>query len=192
MTIGILGIQGSREEHAEILKKLKIDYSYMRTPQELEKVKGLIIPGGESTSIGMLMKRNKLASALKQRIHQGMPVYGTCAGAILMAKKFSGEEKADTLAVMDIEIIRNAYGGQLDSFVSEIEIPVLGKTPFEAVFIRAPKIIATSKNVEILAECEGSTVMAKEGNLLVSTFHPELTDDSRVHKYFLKMVYESE
>lgn len=191
MLIGILGIQGSREEHAEILKSLKVPCVYVRTAEELEKVDGIILPGGESTTIGMLIGRNSLDKALKKRLLQGLPAYGTCAGAILLAKEIAGEQKADNLKIMDIVISRNAYGAQLDSFITEIDVPVLGKAKLEAVFIRAPKIEKIGKNAEILAEYQGSPVLVKEGNIMVSTFHPELTDDQRVHKYFLKMVYES-
>lgn len=188
MLIGILAIQGSREEHAEALKKLGVEVLFVRTPEELAKVDAIILPGGESTTIGMLMRRNKLHAALQKAIAKGLPTYGTCAGAILMAKNIVGEDQADTMALMDISIRRNAYGSQLDSFVTELDVPVLGKKPLEAVFIRAPQIENIGKNVEILAKEGGKPVLVKEKNMLVSTFHPELTEDTRIHKYFLSFI----
>ena len=188
MLIGILAIQGSREEHAEILKKLGVDFLYVRNKEELARVDAIILPGGESTTIGMLMARNSLNSALKEAIAGGLPVYGTCAGAILLAKKIVGSQQADTLGLMDIGILRNAYGAQLDSFVTDLKVPVLGKEALEAVFIRAPQIENVGKGVEILAEYNKKPVLVREKNMLVSTFHPELTEDTRVHKYFLSFV----
>lgn len=188
MLVGILAIQGSREEHAGVLKKLGVDFLFVRTSEELAQVDALIIPGGESTTIGMLMRRNKLHEALKKAIKNGLPVYGTCAGAILLAKEIVGEQQADTLGVMDVAIVRNAYGPQLDSFVTELKAPALGKVPLEAVFIRAPKIAKIGKNVEVLAEHEREPVLVRENNMLISTFHPELTDDIRIHKYFLSFI----
>ncbi len=188
MLIGILAIQGSREEHAEILKKLGVDFLYVRNKEELARVDAIILPGGESTTIGMLMARNSLNSALKAAIAGGLPVYGTCAGAILLAKKIVGNQQADTLGLMDIGILRNAYGAQLDSFVTDLKVPVLGKEALEAVFIRAPQIENVGKAVEILAEYNKKPVLVREKNMLVSTFHPELTEDTRVHKYFLSFV----
>lgn len=188
MLIGILAIQGSREEHAEILKKLGVDFLYVRNKEELARVDAIILPGGESTTIGMLMARNSLNSALKAAIAGGLPVYGTCAGAILLAKKIVGNQQADTLGLMDIGILRNAYGAQLDSFVTELNVPALGKEALEAVFIRAPQIENVGKGVEILAEYNKKPVLVREKNMLVSTFHPELTEDTRVHKYFLSFV----
>ncbi len=188
MLIGILAIQGSREEHAEILKKLGVEFLYVRNKEELARVDAIILPGGESTTIGMLMARNSLNSALKAAIAGGLPVYGTCAGAILLAKKIVGNQQADTLGLMDIGILRNAYGAQLDSFVTDLKVPVLGKEALEAVFIRAPQIENVGKAVEILAEYNKKPVLVREKNMLVSTFHPELTEDTRVHKYFLSFV----
>lgn len=188
MLIGILAIQGSREEHAEVLRNLGVDFLYVRTPEELAKVDAIILPGGESTTIGMLMRRNKLHEALQKTIGKGLPTYGTCAGAILMAKKIVGEDQADTMGLIDIAIRRNAYGSQLESFVTELDVPVLGKSPLEAVFIRAPQIESIGKNVEILAKHNGKPVFVREKNMLVSTFHPELTGDLRIHKYFLSFL----
>lgn len=187
MLVGILAIQGSREEHAEVLKRLGVDFLFVRTPEELAQVDAIILPGGESTTIGMLMRRNKLHAALTKAIKNGLPVYGTCAGAILLAKEIVGEQQADTLGVMDVSIERNAYGAQLDSFVTELNAPALGKAPLEAVFIRAPKIAKVAKNVEILAKYGKEPVLVREKNMLISTFHPELTDDIRIHKYFLTL-----
>lgn len=187
MLIGILGIQGSRKEHAKILEKLGAEILYVRTPEELAKIDAIVMPGGESTTMGKLMKRNGLGKALKKRLETGMPAYGTCAGAILLAKKIVSEEKAAGLEMMDVEISRNAYGSQLDSFIAELNVDRFGGQPLEAVFIRAPQIKKVSKEVEVLAEYDGSAVLLQQGKILISMFHPELTEDTRVHEYFLSL-----
>lgn len=186
--IGILAIQGSVIEHAEMIRKLGLTPFLVRTKKELNDVDALILPGGESTTIGHIMKKFSIDKDFIKRVKEGMPVYGTCAGAILLAKKLTGTQRTTRFSLMNIEIERNAYGRQVDSFIENIKIPLLGKTPFEAVFIRAPKIKKTGKNVEILAEYRGEPIMCREGNILISTFHPELTKDTRVHKYFLNFL----
>ncbi|OIP80903.1 pyridoxal 5'-phosphate synthase glutaminase subunit PdxT [Candidatus Peregrinibacteria bacterium CG22_combo_CG10-13_8_21_14_all_44_10] len=185
MKAGVLAIQGSVIEHVRALKRAGAgDVIEVRTTADLDKVDLLAMPGGESTTIGKLLKLEGLGKAIIKRVRTGMPVYGTCAGAILLAKTVSGDLKADNLGLIDIDIERNAYGRQLDSFESEIE--VLGKT-IHAVFIRAPRILHVGSDVEILAKYQSDIIMCRQGNILVSTFHPELTLDTTVHKYFLKM-----
>ncbi|MBU1018681.1 MAG: pyridoxal 5'-phosphate synthase glutaminase subunit PdxT [Patescibacteria group bacterium] len=174
MKIGVLAIQGSVKEHKAALAACGAEVLEVRVPDDLTRVAALVIPGGESTTIRKLMKLTGLDKALADRIRGGMPVYGTCAGAILLED------------FMDIEVERNAYGRQMDSFEAEIKI-FKGKS-FNAIFIRAPKILKTSKGVEILAKYGKEVIMCRQGNILVSSFHPELTSDLRVHKYFLKMI----
>lgn len=202
--IGVLNIQGSVEEHIQTLKRCGITPVLVKSIADLEKVSGLIIPGGESTVIGKLLEKTGLLKEIKKRaskLSNGMKplfVWGTCAGAILLAKKISAW-KPENLGLMNIRVDRNAYGRQMDSFETGLEIPVLGTKPFPGVFIRAPKMeikkslfdimgSASRRLVEVLAHYEGKPVMAKEGNLLVTMFHPELTDDLRIHKYFISLV----
>jgi len=186
--VGVLAIQGSVIEHVSALKKAGAkDVLEVRTVADLGCVDSLVIPGGESTTIGKLMKIEGLDIEITRRAKAGMPIYGTCAGTILVAGKISGKEKASNLGLIDIEVERNAYGRQLDSFETEISAPAVSKKPIKAVFIRAPKILNVGKEVKILAKYHGDIIMCRQGNILVSTFHPELTDDTTVHKYFLKM-----
>jgi len=150
-------------------------------------VDGLIIPGGESTTIGKLMVRYGLDRAIPEQVGRGMGVYGTCAGMILMARRAAGGEPP-LLRLMDITVTRNAYGRQVDSFEADLDIPALGPPPLRAVFIRAPVIDEVGRPVDVLACRDGRPVLAREGRLLVSAFHPELAPDDRVHRYFLDMV----
>lgn len=201
MLIGILDIQGSVEEHITSLKRCGITPVLVKSIADLEKISGLIIPGGESTVIGKLLGKTGLLKEIKKRaskVENGKKplfVWGTCAGAILLAKKIIAHgAMPNSLGLMNIKIMRNAYGRQMDSFEAELDIPTLGDKSFPGIFIRAPKMgvkngfFKPSKNVEILAHYEGLPIMAKEGNLLVTMFHPELTDDLRVHKYFISLV----
>jgi len=181
--IGVLALQGDFREHIAMLKRLGADAKEVRTIEDFKQVNALIIPGGESTTIGKLLKETGLGKAVKQR---DIPIYGSCAGAILLAKNIEDSRQLK-LNKIDISISRNSYGRQIDSFEDEIEIKGM-KKKFPAVFIRAPKIIATGKDVEILATHNSFPILARQGNILISTFHPEMTDDARIHKYFLEMV----
>lgn len=187
MKIGVLAIQGDVIEHRAVLRRLGADEVEVRVPEDLAGVDGLIIPGGESTTIGKLMVEYGLDRAVPEAVHRGMAVYGTCAGMILMAKRASGGEPP-LLRVMDIAVVRNAYGRQVDSFETDLEIPVLGPPPLHAVFIRAPVIEEVGRGVEVLASLDGAPVLARQGRLLVSSFHPELAPDDRVHRYFLDVI----
>ncbi len=192
-TIGVLDIQGSKEEHFSALGRLKnVKAVLVKNVEDLEKVDALIIPGGESTTIGKLLRRFGLRDEIIKRGKSGMAIYGTCAGAILLAKKITGKENADSLGLMDIEVSRNAYGGQLDSFETEVKFNFgnypRGQLLIPAVFIRAPKIISVGKGVEILARYGDEIVAAKQGNLFVTTFHPEMTEDKKVYEYFVRMI----
>ncbi len=186
--IGILSLQGAFAEHAASLQKLGVETLAIRLPQDLEDVDGLIIPGGESTTISQLAINYDLMKILKKLAQNGFPMFGTCAGLILLARNIS-DSKIETIGAMDIKVKRNAFGRQIDSFEALLPIPVLGKIPFPAIFIRAPIIEETNSTVEILARLpNGSPVAARQGNLLVSAFHPELSSDLRFHAYFLDIV----
>lgn len=192
MKIGVLDIQGSVVEHVAALEKLGLDVVRVKHPEDLEGIKGLIIPGGESTTIGKLLRRFGLREAILKRVDEGMAIWGTCAGAILLAKKIVGSQQADGLELMNIAVERNAYGRQLDSFETPLEFALgaygqalAGQVP--AIFIRAPKIVAVGDDVEILATYKNEIVAAREGKLLATTFHPELSEDLQIHEYFVKM-----
>lgn len=184
--IGVLALQGAVREHAAALRAAGADSIAVKWPADLAGVDGLIIPGGESTAIGKLMVKYGFIDAIRDFAAAGKPVYGTCAGLITVAKRIT-EGTDPWLALMDIEARRNAFGRQQESFEAELDIPCLG-APFTGVFIRAPWIESAGPGVAILAEYGGRKVMAREGSMLVTAFHPELTNDVRIHKYFLDMV----
>lgn len=190
MRIGVLALQGDFREHEETLHRLGVEVREVRLPRDLEEVDGLIIPGGESTTITRLLHQYQLVEPLRKRISQGLAVLGTCAGAIVLAKQAPGLDR-EGLAVMHINVRRNAFGRQVDSFEADIPIPQLGHQPFHAVFIRAPIIEDVQAPAEVLATLpDGTIVAAREGRLLALAFHPELTEDVRVHSYFLGIVEE--
>ncbi len=188
MKIGVLGMQGDIEEHLAMLSKIGVNSERVKTLSSLESVDGLIIPGGESTTMIKLLKKNGLLDELKKRIKNGMPVYGTCAGMILLAKEIVSHPQQESLGVLDISVSRNGYGRQVESFEAEIDIPLLGEKTFKAVFIRAPRIERVGKSVEILATYNDEPVMARKDNILVSSFHPEISDDTRIHEMFARTV----
>lgn len=186
MRIAVLALQGAFIEHEQILTRLGVSSAELRQKSDLEQnFDGLIIPGGESTVQGKLLRELDMYDSLRSRIEDGMPVFGTCAGMILLAKQIENDSRRH-FATMDITVKRNAYGRQLGSFYAERDFADLGKIPM--TFIRAPYIESASDNVKILAECDGNIVAAREGNQLVTSFHPELNDDVTVHKYFIDMV----
>lgn len=193
MKIGVLALQGAFIEHIKILQKLGVETAEVRLPGDLAGLDGLIIPGGESTTIGKMATKYELMEPLRQFARQ-KPVWGTCAGMIFMAKEITaGELPAQPLmGVMDIAVERNAFGRQVDSFEVALDIPVLDNgshKPFSAVFIRAPKLTRVNGQTKVLAQLEdGTAVAAQEGSWLVTSFHPELTDDPRFHQYFLSLV----
>ncbi len=188
MRIGVLASQGAFAEHIAMLHQLETEVLPVRLLRELGGLDGLIIPGGESTSISKLMRDYDLMSEVRNLARNGLPVFGTCAGMILLASEISDSD-VEPLRVMDITVRRNAFGRQRDSFEAELSIPVLGEKPFPGVFIRAPIIVRANKEVEILAKlADGTSVAVRQGKLLASAFHPELTDDLRFHQYFLDIV----
>ncbi len=184
--IGVLSYQGSVVEHMKSLSKIEdITPMEVKTLEGINSVDALIIPGGESTTISKLLKIFGLFEPLKKRIQEGMPVWGTCAGLILLANEIVGEQAH--LQCMDIKVKRNAYGSQLDSFSCDYVIPEFSKKPLPLVFIRAPYIESVGKDVKVLCELDGHIVCARQNNMLVTSFHPELTEDTTIHEYFCNM-----
>ena len=185
MTIGIIAIQGDYQAHAKALDRLGAPHSYVRRPEDLAGLAGVILPGGESTTHLKVMQEEGLFDALRQFAANGGAFFGTCAGAILLAREVHGPAQ-DSLGLLDVRILRNGYGRQLASEVRMVQTK-LRETPVEMVFIRAPILEAVGANVQILAEDAGHPVLVRQGNILASTFHPELTDDSTIHEYFVSM-----
>ena len=190
MTIGILALQGDFIEHIHMLEKLGIKTAEIRKPGELDQIKGLIIPGGESTTMMKLMHSFGLIDPIKQFAAGKLPVWGTCAGLICIANNVHNPDSTpmETLGLMNITVKRNAFGRQVDSFETTLQIAELHDGPFPGVFIRAPYIEKAGKGVEVLATLpDGRIVAARQGNLLATSFHPELTSDSRFHRYFSEL-----
>lgn len=186
--IGVLALQGAFIEHIASFQKLGAEALAIRLPRGLRGLDGLVIPGGESTTISQLTLSYGLMEVLRDLARHGFPVFGTCAGMILLAKSAS-DSTVETIGAMDIEVSRNAFGKQIDSFETFLSVPALSEVPFRGVFIRAPIIVGAGPEVEIMASLpDGTPVAARQGNLLVSAFHPELTSDLRFHAYFLNMV----
>jgi 5'-phosphate synthase pdxT subunit len=189
MKIGVLAAQGAFAEHITALHRLGIDTAVVRLPADLQGIDGLIVPGGESTSISKLMQAYSLADPVKALVENGLPVLGTCAGMIILAKKIVDANGVKPIGVMDITVRRNAFGRQIDSFEKSVSIPVLGKAPFHAIFIRAPRIESIEPSVVVLSKLDdGSIIAARQGNKIVCSFHPELTDDLRFHRFFIDLV----
>ncbi len=194
LKIGVLALQGAFIEHCQILQQIGVDVREIRLPVQLQQLDGLIMPGGESTTILKLMHGYGLYAPLKELIGKGFPVWGTCAGMICLAAKIKNSQHSSLqpLEAMDIIVKRNAFGRQVDSFEIDLDVPALGIQPYHAVFIRAPLIEKVGLSVEILARLDdGVIVAARQGNLLVSSFHPELTADIRFHQYFENIVASS-
>ncbi len=186
--VGVLALQGAFLEHVQMLARLGADVCEVRLPADLAQVDALVIPGGESTTIGKLMVRFGLDTPIRERAWKGMPVWGTCAGMILLAKDIGGLQQP-LLGLMDVAVERNAFGRQVDSFEAALDVPALGAAPFPAVFIRAPLIRSVGDGVDVVGRLEdGRIVAAREGNLLATSFHPELTGDDRLHRYFLSLL----
>jgi 5'-phosphate synthase pdxT subunit len=190
--VGVLALQGDFREHINILKKLKIRTEEIRFPDQLDNVDGLIIPGGESTTINKLFDKYGFREKIYEFSGMGRPLFGTCAGLIVLAESVKGEDRQ--LGLIDIDVERNAYGRQIESFEQRINLNLNHKgseKEFNSVFIRAPKIIRKGKHVKVLGKHDEEIVLAREDNILVSAFHPELTEDTRIHKYFISMILEN-
>jgi 5'-phosphate synthase pdxT subunit len=189
ITAGVLSLQGAFKEHINRLKECGISAMEVRFPEHLDKIDGLIVPGGESTTMNKLLEKYKFKDSLDNFNREHKPIFGTCAGLILLAKNIEGEDKG--LGYINIDVRRNAYGRQVDSFEEMLDIS-LDKSEnggkFKSVFIRAPKIISAGKEVTVLARHKEDMVLVRENNVMVCVFHPELTDDLRIHKYFINMI----
>jgi pyridoxal 5'-phosphate synthase pdxT subunit len=186
MKAGVLALQGDVREHLRALSSAGATAVPVKTPEQLAGVDALVLPGGESTTIGKLLDRFELLEPLRERAREGMPLYGTCAGLILMADDINGPQDAPhRLKVLDVTVRRNAYGRQVDSFESDLDVVGLD-APFTAVFIRAPVIERVGEEVEILATCDGAPVLVRSNYLMASSFHPEMTGDIRLHELFVR------
>lgn len=189
MKVGVLALQGDVREHLQALREAGAQSVPVKFPYELAALDGLIIPGGESTTIGKLMQESGLDTEICKLSREGLPLYGTCAGAIMLARgTLDGSQDQPLLGLMEIQVKRNAYGRQNESFETDVEIPSLKIDKFRGVFIRAPWIEKAEKGVEVLASLQGKGIMARQGNLLATTFHPELSGDRRIHEYFLRLI----
>lgn len=188
MKVGVLAIQGDFVEHIAVLRKLGVEGLEVRLPNQLEELDGLIIPGGESTTLSRLMSIYKLREPIDDMARRGKVIWGTCAGMIMMAQEVT-EEDPIPLKLMDIGVCRNAFGRQVDSFEQDLDIAGFDHVPFHGVFIRAPVIFRVGQGVDILASVsEAQPVAVQQGNLLATAFHPELTSDSRFHQHFLDLI----
>jgi len=182
-------MQGDFQKHIDMLTRLGTDAYPARLPADIKRADGIILPGGESTTIGKMLTRYGVDEAIREAAGDGKPIYGTCAGLILLAREIAegtGEHGGQpTLGLLNAKVARNAFGRQLDSFETALDVPALGPEPLRAVFIRAPSVVTTGPGVETLATYDGKTVFVRQGSILASAFHPELTDDDRAHRFFL-------
>ena len=194
MRVGVLALQGDFREHIVALSHCQVQAIEVRRVAELESIDALVIPGGESTTIVSLAKTFEVFEPIKKRIAAGMPVYGSCAGMIMLANQIvAAKEGQETFGGIDITVRRNAFGRQIDSFESDVSAPAISNSPIRAVFIRAPWVEKVGKDVEVLATYTGTdgvshAVAVRQGHLLATAFHPEITDDYSVHRYFLEKV----
>jgi len=189
MKVGVLALQGAVAEHIRLIEKAGGEGVIIKRVEQLAEIDGIIIPGGESTTIGKLMRTYQFIDALRDFSRQGKPIFGTCAGLIVLAKEIVGQAEAH-LELMDIRVSRNAFGRQRESFETDLDIKGIDKD-VRAVFIRAPLIVEVGENVDVLSTYGDSIVAARQGHLLAASFHPELTDDERMHAYFLDMIRET-
>jgi pyridoxal 5'-phosphate synthase pdxT subunit len=185
MKVGVLALQGDFREHGFVLRDLGVEPVEVRTAEHLGEVEALVVPGGESTAIGKLAREHGLVEPIRERASSGMPMLGTCAGMIVMARRVEGGEPL--LGLVDITVTRNAYGRQVDSFEADLEVEGIDE-PVRGVFIRAPQVEDVGRDVRVIAEYAGKPVVAEQGNLLVAAFHPELAGETRLHAYLLGKV----
>lgn len=189
MKIGVLALQGDVREHIQALSDCGVDAVPIKTPDELKRVSALVIPGGESTTMSKLARSFGLIEPIRSRIEAGMPVYGSCAGLILLSNRLlDGAPGQEVFGGLDVTTRRNAFGRQVDSFERDLVIPAVSPTKFRAVFIRAPWIENFGESVEVLAEVFDHAVAVRSGNILGTSFHPELTGDNRIHQYFVDVI----
>jgi 5'-phosphate synthase pdxT subunit len=188
--VGVLALQGAFEAHQHVLRDLGVESVQVRTPSDLESVDALVMPGGESTTMSHLLQTSGLFNSIDARLKQGMPVFGTCAGMILLAKGvLDGRSDQRSFGAIDIDVKRNAYGRQIDSFETDISIDGMVED-FHAVFIRAPQIARLGDDVTVLARHNQDVVLARQDSVMVASFHPELTSDSRIHSMFIGLLQE--
>lgn len=193
MKIGVLALQGAFREHIIAFEALGVDAVAVRLPEQMDDCVGLVIPGGESTAIGKLMATYGFYDAVAQQHGAGMAIWGTCAGAILIARDIiDARDGQRSLGFMDVSVRRNAYGRQVDSFEADLDFAHLDGGPFRGVFIRAPWIESVGEGVEVLARHDGHIVAARQGDLMATTFHPELTGDPRIHRFFVEEIVGAE
>lgn len=191
MIVGVLAVQGDFAEHISTLNRIGVVTHEVRLPSDLDNVDALIIPGGESTTLRKLFDNYALSAPIIERAHRGTPIWGTCAGMIMLARELT-DDRPEPLNLMNITVTRNAYGRQIDSFVAPVKCPVLGPDNFNGVFIRAPSVTNISESVEIIGKLDdGSPVALLENNIMATSFHPELTNDTRFHELFCKIVGSS-
>jgi 5'-phosphate synthase pdxT subunit len=184
--VGVLALQGAWRRHARALQDVGAQAAPVRSADDLAEVDALVLPGGESTTISMLLESSGLVAPLQERLHDGMPTFGTCAGMIMLAHEIAdGRPDQKALGAIDIGVRRNGFGRQVDSFEADLPIAALGDAPFPAVFIRAPAVERVGATVEILATVDGSPVLCRQGPVAVSAFHPELSNDTRLHRWFV-------
>ncbi len=184
LCVGVLALQGAFREHVAAVTRLGATAREVRQLKDIDGIDALIIPGGESTTMGKLLNEWNMLEPLRQRILDGMPVYGSCAGLILLCREIEDSDQP-RLGVLDATVRRNAFGRQVDSFETDLSIPEIGADPIPAVFIRAPVITGVGAGVTVLAEVKGQAVAVRQNNILATSFHPELTPDTRMHSYFL-------
>lgn len=188
MIVGVLAVQGDFAEHISTLNRIGVSTREVRLPSDLDQVDALIIPGGESTTIRKLIDLFDLTAPIIEKAYQGTPIWGTCAGMIMLARELT-DDRPEPLNLMNITVRRNAYGRQIDSFVAPVKCPLLGPDNFNGVFIRAPSVTDISETVEVIGKLDdGSPVAFLENNIMVTSFHPELTNDTRFHELFCKIV----
>jgi 5'-phosphate synthase pdxT subunit len=191
-TVGVLALQGAFAAHAQCLTECGADAVEVRRPDDLEAVEALVMPGGESTTMSKLLESSGLFAAIGSRLERGMPVFGTCAGMILLATEvLDGRPDQRCFGAIDIAVRRNGYGRQVDSFEAELDVSSIGSDPFHGVFIRAPKVERVGDGVEVLAEHAGVPVLLRSGRVSVASFHPELAGDARLHESFIASITET-
>lgn len=186
MRVGVLALQGAFREHCRALERLGAEAVQVRKPAQLEGCRALIIPGGESTTIGKLMESYDLFEPIRRMGEEGVPIFGTCAGMILLAREIEGSNQP-RLGLMNIGVSRNAFGRQVESFEASLEVPVLGPEPLKGVFIRAPQVVSVGPGVEVLGQYHDKVVLVRQGKMMAAAFHPELTEDNRLHEFFLSI-----
>ena len=190
VTVGVLALQGDFAEHINVMQQLGVNTLEVRHAKEFDQIDALIIPGGESTTMARLLDLDEMRESLVRYAKEGMPVWGTCAGMIMLSTWVS-DGRPEPLGLMDIKVSRNAFGRQVDSFEAALDIPVIGEEKFHAVFIRAPMVDHVEKTVTVLGRLDDSTIVAvKQNSLLATSFHPELTKDYRLHEYFLEFIHK--